>query len=102
MTVDRAYQLLRVSPVQCLTNPLIVGSPSPSHPTVRAVFSSTAVRPSASHTMRRLRHVCELTAANVDEAHGIQRAVWEAFPPQPPACTSLGHIPAKAEGDETL
>src|SRR5215471_7317366 len=31
--VDRAYLLLRVSPWQCLTSPVMIGSPSPSHRT---------------------------------------------------------------------
>ena len=80
----------------------MIGSPSPSHPTVRSVFPSTAVRQSSSHTMRRFRHVFEHAAANVDEPHGIQRAVWKAFPPKTPAFTSLGQVPAKADIDEAL
>jgi hypothetical protein len=80
----------------------MVGSPFPSHPTVRSVFPSTAVRQSASHTMRRFRHVFEPAAANGHESHGIQRAVWEACPPKTPALPSLGQIPAKADIDEAL
>ena len=71
MTVDRAYLLLRVSPWQCLTSPLLVGLPFPSHPTVRSVFPSTAVRQSSSPTMHRFRQIFEHAAANVDEPHRI-------------------------------
>src|SRR5262245_36799357 len=88
--------------VQCLTSPAMVGSPFPSHPPVRSVFPSTAVRQSSSRTMRRFRHVFEHAAADVDESYGIQLAVWEAFPPKTPAFTSLGQIPAKADVDEPL
>src|SRR5499426_1396348 len=77
-------------PLQCLTSPVMIGSPSPSHPTVRSVFPSTAVRQSSPYTMPRFRHVLQLAAANVGEPHGIQLAVRIAFPPEPPAFTSLG------------
>src|SRR5919198_6671714 len=100
--VDRAYLLLRVSPWQCLTSPVMIGSPFPSHPTVRAVFPSTAVRQSSSHTMRRFRRVLEHAATNVDESHGIQLAVRKAFPSETPAFTALGQVPAKTDVDETL
>src|SRR4029453_6984070 len=80
----------------------MIGSPSPSHPTVRSVFPSTAVRQSSSPTMHRFRYVLEHTAANVYQAHGIERAVWEAFPPKTPAFTSLGQVPAKTDIDEAL
>src|ERR671930_2015326 len=100
--VDWAYPLLRVSPWQCLTSPLLIGSPSPSHPTVRAVFPRTAVRQSSSHTMRRFRHVLEHAAANVDEPHRIQLAVRKAFPSETPAFASLGQVPAKADVNEAL
>src|SRR5215813_9193417 len=102
MTVERAYLLLRVSPWQCLTNPFLVGSPSPSHPTVRAVFPSTAVRQSSSHTMRRVHPVREHAAADVDESHRIQLAMRKALPSETPAFTSLGQVPAKTDIDETL
>src|SRR5215475_12278730 len=100
--VDRAYLLLRVSPWQCLTSPVMIGSPSPSHPTVRSVFPSTAVRQSSSHTMHRFRRVLEHAAANVDESHRIQLAVRKTFPSEPPAFTSLGQVPAKTDIHETL
>src|SRR5919198_3492214 len=100
--VDRAYPLLRVSPWQCLTSPVMIGSPSPSHPTVRSVFPSTAVRQSSSYTMRRFRPVLEQAAANVGEPHRIQLAVRKAFPPETPAFASLGQVPAKADVDEAL
>src|SRR5262249_29639552 len=100
--VDRAYLLLRVSPWQCLTSPVMVGSPFPSHPTVRSVFPSTAVRQSSSHTRRRLRHVLQQAAANGDEPHRIQLAVRKAFPSETPACTSLGQVPATSDVDEAL
>src|SRR5499425_587735 len=100
--VDRAYLLLRVSPWQCLTSLVMIGSPSPSHPTVRSVFPSTAVRQSSSHIMRRFRPVCEQAAADVDEPHRIQLAVRETFPPETPAFPSLGQVPAKTDIHETL
>src|SRR5215831_4662497 len=100
--VDRAYPLLRVSPWQCLTSPVMIGSPSPSYPTVRSVFPSTAVRQSSSPTMRRFRQVLEHAAADIDEPHGIQLAVRKAFPSETPAFTSLGQVPAKTDVDETL
>src|SRR5215467_6838151 len=102
MTVERAYLLLRVSPLQCLTSPFLVGSPSPSHPTVRSGFPSTAVRQSSSHTMRRFRHVLEQATANVGEPHRIQLAVRKALPSETPAFASLGQVPAKADIDEPL
>src|SRR5687767_944527 len=80
----------------------MIGSPSPSHPTVRSVFPNTAVRQSSSPIMRRFRHVFEHAAANVHESHGVQRAVWEAFPPKTPALTALGQIPATSDIDEPL
>src|SRR5262249_38943096 len=100
--VDRAYPLLRVSPWQCLTSPVMIGSPSPSHPTVRSVFPSTAVRQSSSPTMRRFRRVLEHAAANVGEPHGIQLAVRKAFPSETPAFASLGQVPAKTDVDKAL
>src|SRR5215475_9135173 len=80
----------------------MIGSPSPSHPTVRAVFPSTAVRQSSSHIMRRFHPVREQAAADVGEPHRIQRAVRKAFPSEPPAFTSLGQVPAKTDIHETL
>src|SRR5262252_408666 len=80
----------------------MIGSPSPSHPTVRSVFPSTAVRQSSSHIMRRFRPVREHAAADVGEPHRIQLAVRETFPPETPAFTSLGQVPAKTDMHETL
>src|SRR6266478_4466114 len=80
----------------------MIGSPSPSHPTVRSVFPSTAVRQSSSHTMRRFRRVLEHAAANVGEPHGIQLAVRKAFPSETPAFASLGQVPAKTDVDKAL
>jgi hypothetical protein len=51
--LELAYLLLRVSPLQCLTSLLLIGSPFPSHPTARSVFPSTAVRQPSSKGMRR-------------------------------------------------
>src|SRR5215467_3196996 len=98
--VDRAYLLLRVSPWQCLTSPVMIGSPSPSHPTVRSVFPSTAVRQSSSPTMRRFRPVLEHAAANVGKPHRIQLAVRKALPSATPAFASLGQVSAKTDIDE--
>src|SRR5215813_21649 len=80
----------------------MIGSPSPSHPTVRAGFPSTAVRQSSSPTMRRFRHVLEHAAANGDEPHRIQLAVRKTLPSEPPAFASLGQVPAKAHVDKPL
>src|SRR5262245_6868279 len=84
-------------PWQCLTSPLLVGSPSPSHPTVRAVFPSTAVRQSSSPTMRRFCRVLEHAAANVGEPHGIQLAVRKAFRSETPAFASLCQLSVKKD-----
>ena len=102
MTVDGAYLLLRVSPLQCLTSPLLVRSPFPSHPTVRSVFPNTAVRQSSPSTMRRFRHVLQLPAANIGEAHRIQLTSRITGPSESPAFTSLGEVATKASVDEVL
>ena len=94
--------MLRVSPWQCLTSPLIVGLPFPAHPTVRAVCPSPAVCQSASHTMRRVRPVRAQATAAVGEPHRLPLAVRQALPSEPPACTSWGQVPAQAEIDEAL
>jgi hypothetical protein len=52
--------------------------------------------------MRRFRSVREQTATDVGEPHRIQLAVREAFPPETPAFTALGQVPAKTDVDETL
>src|SRR5262249_55929848 len=80
----------------------MIGSPSPSHPTVRSVFPSTAVRQSSSYIMRRFRLVREHAAANVGEPHRIQLAVRKALPSETPAFTSLSQVPAKTDVDEAL
>src|SRR5437868_3617612 len=102
MTVDEAYLLLRVSPVQCLTSPILVRSPFPSHPTVRSVFPNTAVRQSSPSTVHRFRHVLQLTAADIGEAHRIQLTIRIALPSKPPAFTSLGQVATKANVDKAL
>ncbi len=102
MTVDRAYQLLRVSPLQCLTSALIVRLPSPSHPTVRAVFPHTAVRQSSFHGMHRGSLIPDHPTANVDDPFGIQGTIRIAFPSEPAAFTATGQVPAKAYIDESL
>src|SRR5882672_9116879 len=102
MTVDEAYLLLRVSPVQCLTSLVLVSSPFPSHPTVRSVFPNTAVRQSSPSTVRRFRHVLQLAAADIGKPHRIQLAIRIAFPPEPPAFASLGQVATKANVDKAL
>src|SRR5207247_3393184 len=84
------------------TRSLIVELPSPSHPTVRSVCPRTAVRQSSSHTRRRFRRGLAQAAAHVDEPQRLPPAVRKAFPSATPALASLGHGPAKTEGDETL
>src|SRR4029450_4678729 len=100
--VDSAYPLLRVSPWQCLTSSVMIGSPSPSHPTVRSVFPSTAVRQPSSQSMRRGTGVSNPPAANVRNSHGIEASVRVLLPPEPPAFPSIGKIPPKARVDEAL
>src|SRR5215470_17525645 len=100
--VDRAYLWLRVSPWQCLTSPIMIGSPSPSHPTVRSVFPSTAVRQPSSQSMRRGAGVSNPPAANVGDPHGIEASVRILLPPEPSAFPSIGEIPPKARVDEAL
>src|SRR5262245_56828924 len=80
----------------------MIGSPSPSHPTVRAVLPSTAVRQSSSHPMHRFRSVLEQAAANGGEPHRLPLAVRKTFPPDPPALTALGQGPAQTDMDDTL
>jgi hypothetical protein len=102
VTVDRAYLLLRVSPLQCLTSPVVVRSPFPSHPTVRSDFPNTAVRQSSPFTVRRFRHILQLPAANLGKAHRIQLASRIASPSESPAFASLGEVATKAGVDEVL
>ena len=102
MTVERAYLLLRVSPLQCLTSSIMVSSPFPSHPTVRSDFPNTAVRQSSPSTMHRIRHILQLAAADIGKPHRIQLAIWIAVPSKPPAFTSLGEVATKANGDKAL
>ena len=52
--------------------------------------------------MRRFRPVREQAAADVGEPHRIQLAVRKAFPPETPAFTALGQVPAKTDIDEAL
>src|ERR671922_1912281 len=100
--VDVAYQLLRVSPWQCLTSPVMIGSPSPSHPTVRAVFPHTAVRQSSCPGMHRGFLVPDHPATNVDEAFGVQGTIWIALPSKPTAFPATGQVASKAHIDESL
>src|SRR5262245_17760163 len=102
VTVDCAYLLLRISPLQCLTSPVLVRSPFPSHPTVRSVFPNTAVRQSSPSTVHRFRPVLQLAAADIGEAHRIPLAIRIALPSKPPAFTSLGEIATNANVDEAL
>ena len=102
MTVDNASLFLPVSPLPCLTRSVLASSPSPSHPTVRAVFPSPAVRPSSPSTMHRLRHVLPLAAAAVGEPHRLPLAIRIAFPSDPPAFPSLGEVATQTTGDEAL
>src|SRR5262249_16830984 len=71
-------------------NPGHVALPFPSPPPVRSVFPHTAVRQSSPAIMHRFRHILQLAAADIGQAHRIQLAVRVALPPEPPAFTSLG------------
>jgi hypothetical protein len=102
VVVDRAYLLLRVSPLQWLTSPILVRSPFPSHPTGRSDFPSTEVRQSSPSTVHRFRHVLQLAGADISQAHRIQLAVRIAVPSEAPAFTSLGPVATKANVDEAL
>src|SRR5262249_61469098 len=80
----------------------MIGSPSPSHPTVRAVFPPTAVRQSSCPGMHRGSLVPDHPAANVDEASGIQSTIRILLPSEPTALTATGQVASKAYMDESL
>ena len=80
----------------------MAGSPSPSHPTVRAVFPHTAVRQSSCPGMHRGSLVPDHPAANVEEASGVQGTIWIALPSKPSAFTATGQVASKAYIDESL
>ena len=100
--VDRTSPLLRVAPWPCLMSPVMIGSPCPAPPTVRAVCPSTAVRPSSSHTRRRLRRVLEPAAAHGDASHRLPLAVRQTCPSATSALTAWGQVPATPARHETL
>src|SRR5215472_8979806 len=102
MTLEEAYLLLRVSPLQCLISLIMTSSPFPSHPTGRSVFPSPAVRPSSSHGMRRLSLVPDDSAPDVNDAQGIQSRIRVLLPPKASAFTAIVQIAAKASVDESL
>src|SRR5450759_5257638 len=88
--------------LQCLTSPIVAGSPFPSHPTGRSVFPSPAVRQSSSHGMRRLSLVPDDSAPDVDHSPGVQSRIWVFLPPKASAFTAIVQVPAKASVDESL
>ena len=102
MTLDAAYLLLRVSPVQCLISLIVTSSPFPSHPTGRSVFPNPAVRQSSSHGMRRLSLVPDDSAPDVDHSPGVQSRIGIFLPPKASAFAAIVQIPAKASVDESL
>src|SRR5215472_16220427 len=102
MTLEEAYLLLRVSPLQCLTSLVMTSSPFPSHPTGRSVFPSPAVRQSSSHSMRRLSLVADDSAPDVDHSQGVQSRIRVLLPPEASAFTAIVQIAAKASVDESL
>ena len=48
------------------------------------------------------RDVLDQAAADVDDAHRIQLAAWEASPPKPSAFAAKGQVPSEAPIDEDL
>jgi hypothetical protein len=102
VTVEGAYLLLGVSPLQCLTSPILVRSPFPSHPPVRSDFPNTAVRQASPSLRHRVRPVLQRAAADIGQAPRLQLAVRIAVPSDSPAFTSVGQVATKANGDEVL
>src|SRR5208283_3334581 len=102
VTLDAAYLLLRVSPVQCLNILIMTSSPFPSHPTGRSVFPNPAVRQSSSHGMRRLSLVPDDSAPDVNHSPGVQSRIRVFLPPKASAFTTIVQISAKASVDESL
>src|SRR5215472_3668209 len=100
--LDRAYPLLRVSPLQCLTSPIVTSSPFPSHPTGHSVFPNPAVRQSSSHSMRRLSRVLDDSAPDVDNASGIQSRIRVFLPPEASTFVTKVQVATKASVDEAL
>jgi len=80
----------------------MIGSPSPSHPTVRAVFPHTAVRQSSFHGMPRRFLIPDHPAANVEDTSGIQGTIRRAFPSKPSAFPATGQGASKASIDASL
>src|SRR5262249_53197603 len=101
MTIARTVRLSHAFVLRCIIAPIcsyhtltcvqpgfvISGSPSPSHPTVRAVFPHTAVRQSSCPGIHRGFLVPDRPAANVDDASGIQDTIRILFPSVPTAFT---------------
>ncbi len=102
MTVDRAEQWRRVSPLPCLPLPLLGGAPAPAQPPVRAVCPRTAGRPAASPLLRRVRHGRAHAAAHGGAPPRLPLAVRHALPSDTPALPSLGHVPTKTAVAATL
>jgi hypothetical protein len=69
---------------------------------LRSVFPSTAVRQPSSQGLRRCFRVPEETAANVNQAHGIESPLRIARPSESSALASIGQVPTKASVDEAL
>ena len=87
---------------QCLNSPVMIGSPFPSHPTVRSVFPNTAVRQPSSQSMHRCSLVPDEPTANVDNPLGVQPLIRVLLPPETSAFTSKGQVASKASIDESL
>jgi hypothetical protein len=100
--VDRADLWLRVSPWPCLTSPVLIGSPSPSHPTVRAGFPPTALRQSSCPGLHRGLLVPDHPAAPGDDAFGVQGTLWRALPSKPTAFPATGQGASQAYLDAAL
>ena len=70
--------------MQCLTSPIITGSPFPSHPTVRSVFPNTAVRQSSSHVSTWTMACCNQRSARwvhrADDSHRLPFRFGRAEP----------------------
>src|SRR5262245_47552605 len=80
----------------------MVGSPCPSHPTVRSVFPSTAVRQSSAQGMHRCSLGPDEATTHIEQPHGVEPPIRNALPSEPAAFTAIGQIPTSACVDKAL
>ena len=102
MTLDGAYLLLQVSPLQCLSSPIMSSSPFPSHSTGRSVFPNPAVPQSSSHGMRRLARVLDDPTPDIAHPSGVQSCIRVLPPPEASTFMAKVQVTAKASVEEAL